>query len=148
MAKTVVTLPNLKKSGIVGIKEMRDTVGHVIDAAQGEALVEGFFGIATILYQRLYSAIAPHSPSIGNKQFPPGTLLKGLFITRGKVTKPNVLVGIGGRGGANYLAIWLEHGTVRQQAQPFFRPAVLASKPEMAPLIANVIKDALEQATQ
>ena len=146
MPKSVVTLPNLKKSGISGIKEMRDTVGHIIDKTQAEALKDVFYQAGMVLYSRLQTAIAMHSPSLGNKKFPAGTLARGLVIARGIAKKANVLVGISGRAGANYIAIWLEHGTYKQAPQPFFRPAVIASKAEMTPIIANGIKNAYEEA--
>lgn len=148
MARSVVTLPQLKRSGIDGIKQMRDTVGRIIDKTQAEALKDVFYEAGMVLYNRLRTDIAVHSPSLGNKAFPAGTLARGLFIARGIAKKANVLVGISGRAGANYLAIWLEHGTFKQTPRPFFRPAVIASKAEMAPIIANGIKNAYEEAIQ
>lgn len=146
MARSAVTLPNLKKSGITGIKELRDTVGHIIDKTGAEALKEVFYQAGMVLFNRL-DAVIP-AASKGNKAFPPGTLRRGLFITRGKENKANVVVGISGKGRANYPAIWLEHGTYKQPPRPFFRPAVLASKAEMASIIANGINNAIDTATQ
>lgn len=148
MPRSAVTLPSLKKSGIAGIPELRAQLAQVIDKASAEGLKDVFFEAGMVLYERLHSDISTHSPSKGNKAFPAGALLRGLFITRGKPGKPNVMVGISGRDGANYLGIWLEHGTYKQSPQPFFRPAVLAARPEMAQIIATGIKDAVDEATQ
>ncbi len=148
MPRQGVTLPSLKKTGVAGIKEMRDTIGHVLEKTELIALKDVFYSAGLVLFHKLGSEIDQHSPSEGNKQFPPGTLKRGLFITAGKVGKPNVLVGISGRDGANYLGIWLEHGTIHQPARPFFRPSVMSTRPEMADIIAHGIKNAIEEAAQ
>lgn len=142
MAKSVVTLPNLKKSGIVGIQEMRDNIGKVLNRVSATALKDVFYNAGMVLYRELDRVIP--GPSKGNKDFPAGTLRKGLFITRGKPDKANVLVGIGGKKRANYLGLWLEHGTSKMAPRPFFRPSVLRSKSEMAQIIAGGIKDTLD----
>lgn len=144
MAKSGVTLPALKKVGIAGIKEMRDTVGHVIDKAGAEELKEVFFDAGSIFYEALQTA-APVSET-GSPDFPSGSLRDAIFIGRGKPTKPNVMVGVSGHNGENYLGIWLEYGTVKMSPHPFFRPTLLATRPEMADKIANGIKQAIEDA--
>lgn len=126
------------------MEEARSTIAHVLDRTELIALKEVFFNAGMVLKNRL-DVVAPE-PSKGNKAFPSGTLRRGIFISGGKQGKSNVLVGIGGKGGANYLAIWSEYGTFKQPARPFFRPAVLATRAEMADIIANGIKDAMDKA--
>ncbi len=146
MARSAVTLPALKKTGVEGIRELRATVAHVLDRTELIALKEVFFGAGMVLYNKL-QAVAP-GPSKGNKKFPAGTLRSGIFISGGKQGKPNVLVGIGWKGRANYLAIWQEYGTYKYPARPFFRPAVVSCRAEMADIIANGIKDAMDKAVE
>ena len=145
MAKSGVTLPGLKKSGITGIKEMRDTVGKLLDKTSANALKGVFLDAAQVLRDRLYATVP--GPSVGNKAFPAGTLGAGIFMSPGKDRKANVLVGIGNKGGANHLGLWLEYGTSKMSPRPFFRPAVQASKPQMAQIVAEGIRDAIDGAT-
>lgn len=144
MAKTAVTLPALKKTGIAGIKEMRDTVGHIIDKTQAEAL-KGVFREAAELLEAALHQNAP-GPSRGNKAFPSGTLKAGIFVADGPPRKANVLVGVGRKRGAAYLGIWHEFGTRKMRPNPFFRRSVNQVKPAMAQIIANGIRSAVEKA--
>ncbi len=144
MAKSAVTLPSLKKTGIAGIREMRDTIGHIISKTEGEALKVIFREAAELLKSALIQN-AP-GPSKGNKRFPAGTLKAGIFIADGPGTKPNVLVGVGRKRGAAYLGIWNEFGTVKMRPNPFFRKSINQTKPAMAQIIAHGIRDAVEKA--
>ena len=151
MAKTAVTLPALKKSGIAGIKEMRDTVGHIITVVQGEALKKTFREAGELLRAALIEN-AP-GPSLGNKAFPAGTLKAGMFIADGPPTKSNILVGVRGSMGGNkksrgaaYLGIWHEFGTVKMKPNPFFRRSINQMKSPMASIIAHGIRATVEKA--
>ena len=144
MAKTAVTLPALKKTGIAGIKEMRDTIGHIINKAEGEALKTVFREAAELLKTALVQN-AP-GPSKGNKAFPAGTLKAGMFVADGPSRKPNVLVGVGRKKGAAYLGIWNEFGTKFMRPNPFFRRSINQTKPAMAEIIAKGIRSAVEKA--
>lgn len=149
MPRSAVTVPSLKKSGIYGIVEARATVGDIITKVNGEEFIQrGCFPAGQVLLDRLRSDYARHSPSKGNKKFSAGTLIRGLFMVRGKTGKSNVIVGVSGKGGANYIALWLEHGTYKQAPTPIFRPAVLAVRPQMAQIVATSLTDIVNEATQ
>lgn len=146
MAKSAVTLPALKKSGIAGIQEMRDTIGNILDKTQGRAMKAAFMEAAELLKSKLLEN-AP-GPSKGNKAFPAGTLKAGIFVDAGKPTKSNVLVGVGRKKGAAYLGIWHEFGTVKMRPNPFFRRSVNQVKPAMAKLVAEGIRNAVDKAAR
>ena len=144
MAKSAVTLPVLKRSGIAGIKEMRNTVGHIIDRTGAQGLKEVFMKAGEIFYQALKQN-APR-PSKGNKRFPAGAVSRNIFITSGTPTKPNVLVGVSKREGAARVALWYEFGTVKQRPRPFFRWSLAFTRPQMAQIIAEGIRDTMTKA--
>jgi HK97 gp10 family phage protein len=123
---------------------MRDTVGHIINKTEAEALKAVFHEAAELLKMALIQN-AP-GPSLGNKKFPAGTLKAGIFVADGPGRKPNVLVGVGRKKGAAYLGIWNEFGTKWMRPNPFFRRSVNQTKPAMAQIIARGIRDAVGKA--
>lgn len=147
--RSAVTVPSLRKSGVYGIVEAKAAFGEIVTRVSGEEFIQrGCFPAGQVLLDNLRTRYASHSPSKGNKAFPAGALLRGLFMARGKERKPNVVVGVSGKDGANYIALWLEHGTYKQPPQPEFRPAVLESRPQMAQIIAMAITEIVAEASQ
>ncbi len=147
MPKSGVTLPTLKKSGISGIKEMRATVGAILTQTSAEYLKEVFMGAGSIFYDELKATMPPRiSPERSTAKFPPGAVLRNIFIGPGTPTKPNILVGISKHEGAANVWLWNEFGTIRMKARPIFRNALAATKIEMGQVIAAGILAVIELA--
>jgi len=78
-----------------------------------------------------------------------GLLKSNIIATRGKPKgdSTDVLVGVKyGKGGGNHAAL-VEFGTSKMQPQPFFRPAVNAKKTEAGEIIAEGLKNLIEEKT-
>jgi HK97 gp10 family phage protein len=150
MSRAAVTLPAYRKTSIEGIQEIRARIAAIIDHLSPEHIKDICMEAGTILYDELRATVP--GPSKGNEAFPAGTLRDGVFIGRGDPRKPNIQVGISnkpslGKQGAATLAGWLEYGTVKMEPEPFFRPAVASTKPEMAFIIGDGLQHILEEET-
>lgn len=147
MARNVVSVPAYNKTSITGIKEIRDRVAAILNRTTAEHIKKDIcLEAGQILVDELH-ATAPQ-PSKGNKDFPSGTLQRGIFMGLGKSTKASVQVGISAKGKASTLAGWIEYGTVHVDAEPFFRPAIQATKSEMAYVIGNGLQEMLKEETE
>ncbi len=76
-----------------------------------------------------------------------GRLKRAIFAGGGTPSKSNALVGVNQnakRGGAPYAHI-VEFGSSRQDAHPFMRPAIRAARPLAAQIIAEGLKQAIEE---
>lgn len=71
-----------------------------------------------------------------------GTLRDAIYATRGPEDKRGVIVGVNGKK-APY-AKYVEKGTSRTPAHPYFRPAINATAPSIANMISGDMKKLLE----
>ena len=71
-----------------------------------------------------------------------GNLRDSIYAAKGPSDKRGVIVGVDGRK-APY-GRFVERGTSRMPAQPYFRPAMAATRPLVANLIADGLKPLLE----
>ena len=77
---------------------------------------------------------------------PPGTLRSAILATKGRPDIPGVVVYVDAKV-APY-AGFVERGTSKMGAQPFFRPAISAVKPMVAAMIADGLKRLIEEKAQ
>jgi HK97 gp10 family phage protein len=71
-----------------------------------------------------------------------GNLRNSIYAAKGPDDKRGVIVGVNGRQ-APY-GRFVERGTSRMPAQPYFRPAMAATRPLVANLIADGLKPLIE----
>lgn len=75
-------------------------------------------------------------------QPPPGTLRDAIYAAKGPDNSPGVVVAVNYRV-APY-GIFVERGTSKMPAEPFFRPAINYTRPLVANLIADGLKGLIE----
>jgi len=75
-------------------------------------------------------------------QPPAGTLRQAIYAARGPDDRPGVVVAVDFKQ-APY-ARFVERGTSKMPAEPFFRPAVIATRPLIANLVAGGLKKVIE----
>lgn len=123
---------------VAGYGEMVDNLNNVLDKTGAENLKGVFMAAGRVLQAKVRANAEPHIKS--------GRLSANIFVAEGKPDKANVMVGIAHAKAPE--GVWLEYGTSRQPARPFFRPAVTASKPEMARIITDGMKKTIEDAVK
>ena len=69
-----------------------------------------------------------------------GALRNSIIATKGPDNKPGVVVMV-----LRYYGRFIERGTSKMTAQPFFRPAIAATRPMVANLIAEGLKPIIEE---
>src|ERR1035438_71269 len=148
MPKSGVTLPTLKKSNIAGIREMRATLSHItLSVQEAMTLKDIFMEAAEIFYYTLKDAMpARISPIRGTAKFAPDVVARNMVRGKGTPDKPNVMVGISKHEGASMVWLWNEYGTRFIKARPVFRNSLAITKQAMGNIIANGIKDTIENA--
>jgi HK97 gp10 family phage protein len=77
---------------------------------------------------------------------PPGTLRSAILATKGRSDIPGVVVYVD-KAIAPY-AGFVERGTSKMAAQPFFRPAINAVRPLVANMMADGLKRLIEEKAQ
>lgn len=71
-----------------------------------------------------------------------GRLRNAIFASRGREDKPGVIIGVNAKE-APY-GRFVERGTSKMVAQPFFRPGITATAPSVANLISGDMKKLIE----
>jgi HK97 gp10 family phage protein len=76
-------------------------------------------------------------------QPPAGTLREAIYAAKGPSDRPGVVVAVDFKKA--YYAGFVERGTSKMPAQPYFRPAVTATRPLVANMIAGGLKKLIEE---
>lgn len=138
MARIAVSKVVIRKEGGFtreSIQEAYDTIGQYIDRASAEAL-EQDFETAGLLFKNQLLADAPFDEA--DKRVNHVHLRDAIFFSPGRPTRPWVYVGVNfGKAPQGY---WLEYGTSKMDAHPWFKAALLAVREQMAQIIADGIK--------
>jgi HK97 gp10 family phage protein len=77
---------------------------------------------------------------------PAGTLRDAIYVTRGPDDRPGVVVAVDLKKA--YYARFVELGTSKMAARPYFRPAVISTRPLVANMIADGLKGIIEGMAQ
>lgn len=130
---------NLKAFKLEGVPELTRTLGQIYATLNVQATED--------LNKRLKDVMLKPAMVIRDeaKDLVPvrtGKLRDAIYAEPGISTKPDAIAGVAVRR-VPY-AIYVEHGTSRMAAQPFFRPAVLATRPLVANMIAGDLKELIE----
>jgi len=122
---------------VAGYNELIGNLNNVLDKTSAENLKGVFMDAGRVLQRNAEANAAPHRKS--------SRLEANIFVAPGKEDKANILVGVKFKKAPE--GFWLEYGTSREPAQPWWRPAVTASKPEMARIITDGMKKTIEDAS-
>ncbi len=138
MARSAVTKVTIRKEGGFtkeSIQTAYDIIGDVIDRPSAEALKGDFITAGEILKGALLAGAA-YDP---NRRRKTPHLRQGIFLAKNtQPGKPYVLVGVAfPRTPQGY---WLEYGTSKMQAHPWFKRIMLAVRSQMAQIIADGVK--------
>jgi len=136
LAINKATLRKYSNLDVAGYGEMVGKLNNVLDKTAAENLKSVFMAAGRVLQRNAKSNAEPHRKS--------GRLEANIFVAEGKPDKPNILVGVTFKKAPE--GRWLEYGTSRQPARPWWRPAVTASKPEMARVITDGMKKTIDDA--
>lgn len=137
------------KFQFAGVKEMMKTfteAGNKIDDKDPEikaAILKP--AQAMIANAQNLAPIADKIEGKAAKKYPPGTLKRSLIATVGPANQRGVFI-VARKRIAPY-ASWVEFGTSKMSAHPFFRPAVLQFASTYVQDIAPEVKRILEAAT-
>lgn len=120
-----VTAGRLRKVGaeigIEGVDEILANISKKLNKVTGQEAKKVFMRAAMIAVREIRD-LAPLGPT--------GNLKKGVFADYGDPKKSNVLVGMNYKISPH--AHFLEYGTVKMRAQPYFRPGITASRSAIA----------------
>jgi HK97 gp10 family phage protein len=143
MARSAITTGQLSKFD--GMQEALANVANILDRTTAERLKDSVFMPAGEVVQRNLKAAAPYDSmhATQHKAYPAWPHLRdSVFLSGGKPSAPNVIVGVNARRAPQ--GFWREFGTKHQPADPWFYPAVRASREA----VAQVLIDGIDQAIQ
>lgn len=130
-----------KQSGLAGIPELAESLDDIMSELNSERA-------SKVLMK---AAIVCRDQAKRNAPVDSGLLQESIRVAYGKKRRRkandeelNVIVTVKrGKGGASHAQL-IELGTSKMPAQPFLRPAVRQTRKEMTQIIADGIKDILE----
>lgn len=142
MARAAVTKVTIRKEGGFtkeSVKEAYDKIGNVIDRASAEELKTGPFTEAGQVLKDALLEAAPRGKGEQRKGDTIPRLVTGIFLAKlTKATKAYVLVGV--KFSRTPQGYWLEYGTSKMPAHPWFRRTMLRVRPQMGQIIADGLK--------
>lgn len=144
---TGVSKPIIRKAGgftVSGLQEAYQKVSDILTATAAKNLKTVFMNAGMVGYAAVLEA-APYDEHHREKS-PFMHVRDAVFLGAGDPGEPNVLLGVNYRKAPQ--ALWLELGTVKMAPTPFFKQAVNSVKMQMGGIIAQGIKDAIEDAAK
>lgn len=141
MARSLAT-PKNKLVVAEGLGELQAKISRVIDRASGKEVKRIWMGGALVLRDEARD-LAP-SLKRPKKGRVAGLLRAAIYAAYGDPSKPNVLVGVNYKMAPH--AHWLEFGNSRIPAQPYMRPALLATRAKVIAIIAGGYRDLIDKA--
>lgn len=133
---------------VEGLAELQANVNKIIKRTSAEKLKEVFLHGAKVVRDEA-KELAPVRTSKLQRLPPPGVLKAAIFAAPGDPRKSDALAGVSmksaAKGGAPH-AMLVEYGTSKMEPQPFMRPAIAAARPAVARIIADGIREAIEDA--
>jgi HK97 gp10 family phage protein len=124
---------------VEGLDELQRNCDKIISRTSAEKLKEVFLHGAKIIRDEAKD-LAPVRT---------GTLRRAIFAAPGDPRKSDALAGVSmksvAKGGAPH-AMLVEYGTSKMAPRPYMRPAIAAARPAVARIIADGIREAIEDA--
>lgn len=141
MARTVITRTHIRKASkefeVRGLDEMYGNLERIVEATGQSAGIElkrVFMKAAVTGLVERAKQLAPFRAKRGRTKITTH-LRDAIFADYGPDGKPNVLVGVNGRRAPH--GRWIEYGTPRMIARPFWRPAISGTRDFMAKVIVQ-----------
>ena len=121
---------------IEGVDRLFDNLERIIDKTSAQELKSGFIEIAKPIQRQVQNYARPH--------YKTGRLDANIFVTSGNPDKSDVIVGVSFKNAPE--GMWLEYGTSRQPARPFFHPAVVSMIGDTARALVTLFQRVIGQA--
>lgn len=140
-----VSKPTIRKAGgwnVQGLNEAYQKLENILTATTAQHLKKVFMEAGAVGFEAVYQK-APYDEH-HRENSPFLHIRDAIFLGAGSPDEPNVLLGVNYRKAPQ--ALWLTLGTVRMPARPFFQPALATVKMQMGTIIAEGIKQAIEDA--
>lgn len=140
-----------KAAKVAGLPELYEKLNALGEDLEGDEVNELLLKCANVAKDEVRS-MAPYAVREGNREAKRRGerwlhIRDAVYASLGDQSKdkrgPSAIVGMRGKNAPQ--AYWIEKGTSRMPAQPFFRPAIAAVRPQIASMLADGLKSIINR---